>query len=70
MRGITDCTVNTFKTGLDRFLGLVSDEPSVPDYTARCRTSNSIPTQLELINRDARVGSSAQSPPPLPGIHL
>ena len=66
---ITACTVNTFKTDVDGFLGSVSDEPSVPDYTARSRTSTSIPAQLELMNREVWVESSAQ-PPPLPGIHL
>ena len=69
MSGITDCTLNTFKNGLDRFLGSVPDKPPVPDNTARCRTSTSIAAQLELVNRDARVGSNTQSPP-LSGIHL
>ena len=69
MRGITDYTLNTFKTGVDRFLGSVPDEPPVPGYTATCRTSTSTPAQLELMNRDARVGSSA-IPPPLSGIDL
>ena len=74
MRCITDCIVNTLKTGRS-----VPDEPPVPDYTAS--SPNSIPTkdlcirslipaQLELINTDARIESSAQPPPPLPGIHL
>ena len=69
VRVITDCTVNTFKTGLDGFLGSVPDESPVPGYTARCRTANSIPAQVELMNRDARVGSSAQ-PQRLSGIDL
>ena len=58
---IADCTMNTFKIVLDRFLGSVPDEPPVPGYTARYRTSTSMPAQVELMNRDARVGSSGGS---------
>ena len=37
VRGITGCTVEKFKSGLDRFLSAVPDHPPVPGYTARYR---------------------------------
>ena len=62
VRDITGCSVDRFKAGLDRFLSTVPDEPAVPGYTASCRSSNSLPDQVELMTRDARSGSSGGPP--------
>ncbi|KAG0719306.1 hypothetical protein GWK47_050794 [Chionoecetes opilio] len=62
VRNITGCSVNTFKYGLDKILRTVPDEPPVPGYTAKCRTSNTIPDQVALLDRDARTGSSGGPP--------
>ncbi|KAG0725497.1 putative RNA-directed DNA polymerase from transposon X-element [Chionoecetes opilio] len=65
VRNITGCSVNTFKYGLEKILRTVPDEPPVPGYTAKCRTSNTLPGQVALLDRDARTGSSGGPPPPL-----
>ena len=57
VRNITRCPVKKFKSGLDKELRKVPDQPPVPGYTARCRTSNSIPDQVALQSRDARTGN-------------
>ena len=62
VRNITGCSVGKFKSGLDKFLSTIPDEPPVQGYTARCRTSNSIPDQVALKDRDIRFGSSSGSP--------
>ncbi|KAG0713115.1 RNA-directed DNA polymerase from mobile element jockey [Chionoecetes opilio] len=62
VRNITGCSVNTFKYGLDKILRTVPDKPPVPGYTAKCRTSNTIPDQVALLDRDARTGSSGGPP--------
>ncbi|KAK3867132.1 hypothetical protein Pcinc_027379 [Petrolisthes cinctipes] len=54
---VTGCSVDNFKSGLDKFLYTIPDEPPVPGYTARCRTSNTIPDQVTLQDRDARIGT-------------
>ena len=42
-RNITGCNLETFKTGLDKYLSLVSDEPLIPVYTRyRGSSSNSL----------------------------
>ena len=61
IRNITGCSVDKFKSALDKFLCTVPDEPPVLGYTARCRTSNTIPDQVALRARDARFGSSSGS---------
>ena len=38
VRSITCYPVWKFKSGVDKFLLTVLDEPQVPDYTARCWT--------------------------------
>ena len=58
VRSITGCTVDRFKSGLDKFLRTVPDEPAVPGYTAICRSSNSVPDQVDLMNRDTRSENS------------
>ncbi|KAG0716988.1 3-hydroxy-3-methylglutaryl-coenzyme A reductase [Chionoecetes opilio] len=40
----------------------VPDKPPVLGYTARCRTSNTLPDQVTLKDRDARNGSSGGPP--------
>ena len=62
LRSITSSPVEKFKSGLDKFLGTIPDEPPVPGYTARCRTPNTIPNQVALKNRDARFGNSGGPP--------
>ena len=62
VREVTICGVEKFKTALDKFLKTVPDEPPVPGYTARGRTSNSLPDQVSLSMRDARDGSSSGPP--------
>ncbi|KAK3863703.1 hypothetical protein Pcinc_030551 [Petrolisthes cinctipes] len=62
VRSVTGCSVDNFKSGLDKFLYTIPDEPSVPGYTARCRTSNTIPHQVTLQDWDARIGSSSGPP--------
>ena len=62
VRNITGCPVEKFKSGLDKFLWTVPDEPPVPGYTAGCRTSNTIPDQVSLKDREARIGSSGGPP--------
>ena len=43
VRNITDCNMETFKPGLDRYLTLVPDEPLIPGYTCyRGSSSNSL----------------------------
>ena len=43
VRNITGCNVETFKTGLDKYLTLVPDEPLIPGYTRyRGKSSNSL----------------------------
>ncbi|KAK3861456.1 hypothetical protein Pcinc_032580 [Petrolisthes cinctipes] len=59
VRSVTGCSVDNFKSGLDKFLYTIPDEPPVLGYTARCRTSNTIPDQVTLQDRDARIGSSS-----------
>ena len=61
VRNMSGCSADKFKSGLDRFLSTVPDEPPVPGYTARCRTSNSIPDQVALKDRDTRFVSSSGS---------
>ncbi|KAK3871524.1 hypothetical protein Pcinc_023332 [Petrolisthes cinctipes] len=39
VRNTTGCPVENFKSGLDKFLWTVPDEPPVLGYTARCMTS-------------------------------
>ncbi|KAK3863854.1 hypothetical protein Pcinc_030407 [Petrolisthes cinctipes] len=62
VRSVTGCSVDNFKSGLDKFLYTIPDEPPVPGYTARCRTSNTIPDQVTLQDWDARIGSSSGPP--------
>ena len=63
VRNTTGCTVEKFKTSLDKFLATLPDEPPVPSYTANCRAaSNSIPDQADLKFRDARIGGSGGPP--------
>ncbi|KAG0722655.1 hypothetical protein GWK47_005883 [Chionoecetes opilio] len=62
VRNITGCSVNTFKYGLDKILRTVPDEPPVPGYTAKFTTSNTIPDQVALLDKDARTGSSGGPP--------
>ena len=62
-RNLSGCSVEKFKASLDKFLTILPDEPPVPGYTASCRAaSNSIPDQVDLKNRDARIGSSGGPP--------
>ena len=43
IRNITDCSVDSFKRRLDKFLSTVPDEPQIPGYTAQRRAeSNSL----------------------------
>jgi hypothetical protein len=43
IRNITGCTVDSFKTELDKYLGSIPDEPQIPGYTLYRRAeSNSI----------------------------
>ncbi|KAK4312705.1 hypothetical protein Pmani_015890 [Petrolisthes manimaculis] len=46
VRSVTGCSVDNFKSGLDKFLYTIPDEPPVPGYTASCRTSNTIAEQV------------------------
>ena len=62
VRNITGCPVTKFKSGLDKLLKAVPDEPPVTGYTARCRTSNTIPDQMALLHRDTRTGNSGGPP--------
>ena len=62
LRDTTGCPVERFKSGLDKFLSTVPDEPPVLGYTAACRTSNSIPDLVALSYRDSRTGSSGGPP--------
>ncbi|KAK3892031.1 hypothetical protein Pcinc_004002 [Petrolisthes cinctipes] len=55
-------TVENFKSGLGKFLWTVPNQPPVLGYTARCWTSNNIPHQLALRDKDARIGSSNGPP--------
>ncbi|KAG0722155.1 hypothetical protein GWK47_045036 [Chionoecetes opilio] len=62
VRSITGCPVGKFKSGVEKFLWTVPDEAPVLGYTARCRTSNTIPDQVDLRDWDARIGSSSGPP--------
>ncbi len=65
VRCITNCSDKKFKTGIDKFLMTLPDEPAlpVPGYAANCRAeSNSITDQVVLIARDARSNRSGGSP--------
>ena len=43
IRNMTDCSVDTFKRSLDKYLGMVPDEPHICGYTALRRAeSNSL----------------------------
>ena len=63
---VSDATINNVKITLEDVrlssLDVNSDEPAVPGYTASCRSSNSLPDQVELMTRDARSGSSGGPP--------
>ena len=58
MRSITGCSVQKFKSGVDKFLLTVPVEPPVPDCTARCWTYNTIKDQVDLRGWDGRVGTA------------
>ena len=58
VRGISDCSVKRFKTGLDKFHGSVPNEATLPDV----EPPNTIPAQLELTNRVARGRSRREAP--------
>ncbi|KAK3873622.1 hypothetical protein Pcinc_021371 [Petrolisthes cinctipes] len=63
VRNTPGCPVENFECGLDKLLWTVPDQPPVLGYTARCRTSNNIPHQVALKDRDAsRIGNSCGSP--------
>ena len=63
VRDLTGCPVDRFKSGLDRFLSTLPDEPPVPGYTPICRAaSNSIPDHVALQYRDTRAGVSGGPP--------
>ena len=62
VRDITCCTAEKFKSSLDKFLWTVPDQPPVPGYTARCRTSNALPDQVALKTRDNWTGGSGGPP--------
>ncbi|KAK3865741.1 hypothetical protein Pcinc_028676 [Petrolisthes cinctipes] len=61
IRGITGCSVDKFKSNLDKYLRTVPDEPPVPGYTSFCRApTNSLPDQVTLQFRDAVAGCSGR----------
>ena len=49
LRNMTNVSVNTFKTHLDRYLSLIPDQPSIPGYVShRASESNSLIHQIPL----------------------
>ena len=62
VRDISDCPPAKFKAGLDKFLETVPAEPPVQGYTSRCRTSNTLPDQVNHKDWDTRMGSSGGPP--------
>ena len=46
---ITNCSVESFKTELDKYLGNVPDTPQIPDYTAM-RRADSNSCLVDLLN--------------------
>ena len=51
IRNLNNCSVETFKRALDRFLSNVPDEPLIPGYTAMRRAdSNSLVDMVKHIN--------------------
>ena len=56
VRNVTNCSVEEFKTELDRFLSNVPDEPQIPGYTAMRRAeSNSLVDMTSHHNPGIRV---------------
>ena len=52
LRNLKNCSVESFKRALDRFLSTVPDEPQIPGYTVMRRAdSNSIVDMVQHINQ-------------------
>ena len=64
LRNMTDCSVDTFKRCLDKYLGMVPDEPHISGYTALRRAESNSLFDMALFG-SAQLVSALEEPDPV-----